>query len=89
MQVRLYEDFAKSRAKRSVEETITHGSPEKEPKNKQHQHVTHIFQVCLLNMKSMKLVLIVFGEMHFLQISENEFFQEMKRDGRKSFMDFM
>ena len=33
--------------------------------------------------------LIIFDEMHFLLISENEFFHEIKRDGRTNFMDFM
>ena len=31
---------------------------------------------------------IIFGEMHFHVISENEFFHEIKRDERTSFMDF-
>ena len=32
---------------------------------------------------------IIFGKMHFLLISENEFTHEIKRDGITSFMDFM
>ena len=31
----------------------------------------------------------IFGEIHFLLISEYEFFHEIKRDGRTSFMGFM
>ena len=33
--------------------------------------------------------LIIFGKMHFLLISENEFFHEMIRNGMTSFMKFM
>ena len=33
--------------------------------------------------------LIVFGKMHFLGISENNFFHEIKRIGMTSFMDFL
>ena len=48
-------------------------------------------------MKSMKLVillhfipaLIIFGKMHFLLMSENLIFHEIKRDGITSFMDLM
>ena len=32
---------------------------------------------------------IIFGKMHFLLISENEFFNEIKRDGITGFMDFI
>ena len=32
---------------------------------------------------------IIFGKMHFLLISQNEFTHEIKRDGITSFMDFM
>ena len=32
---------------------------------------------------------IIFGKMHFLLISENEFTLEIKCDGMTSFMDFM
>ena len=32
---------------------------------------------------------IIFGNMHFLLISENEFTHEIKRDGITSFMDLM
>ena len=35
------------------------------------------------------LALIIFGKMHFLLISENEFTHGMKRDGITSFMHFM
>ena len=33
--------------------------------------------------------LVIFGKMHFLLISENEFNHEIKRDGRTSFIDSM
>ena len=32
---------------------------------------------------------IIFGQMHFLLISENEFFHEIKCNGMTSFMEFM
>ena len=34
-------------------------------------------------------ILIIFGQMHFLLISENEFLHQIKRDGITSFLDFM
>ena len=33
--------------------------------------------------------MIIFGKMHFLLISDNEFFHETKRDGMTSYMDSM
>ena len=35
------------------------------------------------------LALAIFGKMHFLLMSENEFFNEIKRDGITGFMDFI
>ena len=32
---------------------------------------------------------VIFGKMHFLLISENEFTHEIKHDGITSFVDFM
>ena len=32
---------------------------------------------------------VIFGKMHFLLISENDFFYEIKCNGITSFMDFM
>lgn len=43
-QVELYEDFAKSRAKRTVDETVKGGEEGKE-KRVTNQSTTHIFQV--------------------------------------------
>ena len=34
-------------------------------------------------------VLIIFGKIYFLSITEKEFFHEIKRDGMTIFMDFM
>ena len=33
-------------------------------------------------------ILIIFGKIHFLLVSENYFFHEIKRDRRANFMDF-
>ena len=38
--------------------------------------------------KTQETTLIIFGKMHFLLISENEFTHEIKRDGITSFTDF-
>lgn len=45
-QVQLYEDFAKSRAKASVDESISTASAEEEEKPKL-KATGHVFQVCL------------------------------------------
>ena len=41
------------------------------------------------NMIRVVTALIIFGKIHFLLISEKEFFHEIKRDGITSFMEFM
>lgn len=45
LQVQLYEDFAKSRAKASVEDSISEASTEEEEKPKL-KATGHVFQVC-------------------------------------------
>ena len=41
-----------------------------------------ISRKCILpNMITVESALVIFGKMHFLAISENEFFHEIKRDG--------
>lgn len=48
LQVQLYEDFAKSRAKASVEDSISEASTEEEEKPKL-KATGHVFQVCFFS----------------------------------------
>jgi len=46
IQVQLYEDFARSRAKKGVEDTVSHlGVEETKEKKVSNQGTTHVFQV--------------------------------------------